>query len=36
VALVSLLGEVPAARATVVLEEADGGVREALQRLRTA
>lgn len=36
VALVSLLGEVPAARATTVLEEADGGVREALQRLRSA
>ncbi|WP_067488529.1 N-acetylmuramic acid 6-phosphate etherase [Actinomadura hibisca] len=36
VALVSLLGEVPAARATVVLEETDGGVREALQRLRSA
>lgn len=36
VALVSLLGEVPAARATVVLEESDGGVREALQRLRSA
>ncbi|WP_018653414.1 N-acetylmuramic acid 6-phosphate etherase [Actinomadura flavalba] len=36
VALVSLLGEVPAARATTALEEADGGVREALQRLRTA
>ncbi|QXJ21982.1 N-acetylmuramic acid 6-phosphate etherase [Actinomadura graeca] len=36
VALVSLLGEVPAARATIVLEEADGGVREALQRLRSA
>ncbi|SFN85141.1 N-acetylmuramic acid 6-phosphate etherase [Actinomadura madurae] len=35
VALVSLLGEVPAARATVVLEETDGGVREALQRLRS-
>ncbi|MFD0685279.1 N-acetylmuramic acid 6-phosphate etherase [Actinomadura fibrosa] len=36
VALVSLLGEVPAARATMVLEETDGGVREALQRLRSA
>ncbi|GGV09416.1 N-acetylmuramic acid 6-phosphate etherase [Actinomadura sp. LOL_016] len=36
VALVSLLGEVPAARATLVLEETDGGVREALQRLRSA
>ncbi|MER7541383.1 N-acetylmuramic acid 6-phosphate etherase [Actinomadura sp.] len=36
VALVSLLGEVPAARATTVLEETDGGVREALQRLRSA
>ena len=36
VALVSLLGEVPAARATVVLEETEGGVREALQRLRSA
>ncbi|MFG2085800.1 MULTISPECIES: N-acetylmuramic acid 6-phosphate etherase [unclassified Spirillospora] len=33
VALVSLLGEVPAARATMVLEETDGGVREALRRL---
>ncbi|MEU8797861.1 N-acetylmuramic acid 6-phosphate etherase [Spirillospora sp. NPDC048819] len=33
VALVSLLGEVPAARATTVLEETDGGVREALRRL---
>ncbi len=31
-----LLGEVPAARATTVLEETDGGVREALQRLRSA
>ncbi|WP_067824762.1 N-acetylmuramic acid 6-phosphate etherase [Actinomadura kijaniata] len=36
VALVSLLGEVPAARATAALEESDGGVREALQRLRSA
>ncbi|XRQ11292.1 N-acetylmuramic acid 6-phosphate etherase [Actinomadura welshii] len=36
VALVSLLGEVPAARATMVLEETEGGVREALQRLRSA
>ncbi|TDC54649.1 N-acetylmuramic acid 6-phosphate etherase [Actinomadura sp. KC345] len=36
VALVSLLGEVPAATATTVLEETDGGVREALQRLRSA
>ncbi|MEU8305338.1 N-acetylmuramic acid 6-phosphate etherase [Actinomadura sp. NPDC048955] len=36
VALVSLLGEVPASRATMVLEETDGGVREALQRLRSA
>ncbi|MBW8484530.1 N-acetylmuramic acid 6-phosphate etherase [Actinomadura parmotrematis] len=36
VALVSLLGEVPAARATLLLEEADGGVREALQLLRSA
>ncbi|GAA4155953.1 N-acetylmuramic acid 6-phosphate etherase [Actinomadura keratinilytica] len=36
VALVSLLGEVPTARATALLEEADGGVREALQRLRSA
>ncbi|TDD73803.1 N-acetylmuramic acid 6-phosphate etherase [Actinomadura rubrisoli] len=36
VALVSLLGEVPAARATLVLQETDGGVREALQRLRSA
>ncbi|MFC0036852.1 N-acetylmuramic acid 6-phosphate etherase [Actinomadura rayongensis] len=36
VALVALLGEVPTARATTALEEADGGVREALQRLRSA
>jgi len=36
VALVSLLGEVPAERATVALEESRGGVREALQRLRSA
>ncbi|WP_026415724.1 N-acetylmuramic acid 6-phosphate etherase [Actinomadura oligospora] len=36
VALVSLLGEVPADRATVLLEESDGGVREALQRLQSA
>ncbi|SEF95449.1 N-acetylmuramic acid 6-phosphate etherase [Thermomonospora echinospora] len=35
VALVSLLGEVPAARATLALQESQGGVREALQRLRT-
>jgi N-acetylmuramic acid 6-phosphate etherase len=34
VALVSLLGEVPAARATLALQECQGGVREALQRLR--
>lgn len=35
VALVSLLGEVPAARATLALQECHGGVREALRRLRT-
>ncbi|REE98484.1 N-acetylmuramic acid 6-phosphate etherase [Thermomonospora umbrina] len=35
VALVSLLGEVPAARANLALQESQGGVREALQRLRT-
>ncbi len=33
VALVSLLGEVPAPHATRALQEAHGGVREALRRL---
>ncbi|MBA9007863.1 N-acetylmuramic acid 6-phosphate etherase [Thermomonospora cellulosilytica] len=36
VALVSLLGEVPAARATRALQECHGGVREALAMLRAS